>query len=126
MRSSWASFDAKTRASHKSASDQLYTDVSVRYLLHLMCRGALAGLQCQRISAMEIAGKALVLALLCALAAHGAVEAGRMGPIRKLTQVPGGMGRVLSLCLVITTQHVLSLTTSRNPCGLLEAFKMAL
>ena len=68
------------------------------HMLNLMCRGVLAGVQCQRRSGLTMTGKALVLALLCALAAHGAVEAGRMGPIRKLSQVPGGMGRVLSLC----------------------------
>ncbi len=42
--------------------------------------------------AMRMSKQALVFALICALAAHGAVEASRMGSVRKLNQVSGGIG----------------------------------
>jgi hypothetical protein len=42
--------------------------------------------------AVTLGSKTLALALLCLMAAHGAVEANRMGSSRKLTQV-GAMGK---------------------------------
>ena len=42
--------------------------------------------------AMKMSKQALAFALICALAAHGAVEASRMGSVRKLSQVSGGIG----------------------------------
>ncbi|CAL5222357.1 g4709 [Coccomyxa viridis] len=41
---------------------------------------------------MRMSKQVLVFALICALAAHGAVEASRMGSVRKLNQVSGGIG----------------------------------
>ena len=42
---------------------------------------------------MKMAKQSLTLALMCVLATHCAVEASRMGSVRKLSQVPGGIGK---------------------------------
>lgn len=42
--------------------------------------------------AMRTVSAGVVIALVCLLAAHGVAQASRMGPVRKLSQVPGGMG----------------------------------
>lgn len=54
---------------------------------------------------MKISKQALAVALICALAAHGAVEASRMGSARKLSQISGGIGEHCSGA-VIDTRHL--------------------
>ena len=54
--------------------------------------------------AMRMSKQALAFALICALAAQGVVEASRMGTVRKLSQVSGGIG-----------EHDSSIVTDRTP-----------
>ena len=45
---------------------------------------------------MKMARHTLAVALMCLLATHCAVEASRLGPVRKLSQVSGGLGELIS------------------------------
>ena len=49
---------------------------------------------------MRMSKQALALALICVLAAHGAVEASRMGSARKLSQISGGIGEHVSSAIL--------------------------
>lgn len=57
--------------------------------------------------AVRLGSKTLALAFLCLLAAHGAVEASRMGSGRKLSQV-GAMGKATDPALFSVCRHAIS------------------